>query len=180
MKYKRIIDLEVLIVHEYQEIPGTCMPGEEIGAIEILYRGKRYRVPLGVSHMILIDYLCRCRYPEDAWFISAQLQLDPFAIEHGSNAPGHQVRPARTSRTAVRQQIRRIRKVLAKLIAHEGLDFAAEELICSQESSTKSVRYFINAGTVRWEHSSKPISGLDIPRSRGGLFDYADGVRANL
>jgi hypothetical protein len=114
MKYKKIKELEIVITHQYQETPGTCMPGEEIVAIVIVYRKKWHRIPLGPSHMILVDYLSRCRWPEDSWLISAQLKLDPFSIEHGANAPGHKVRPARTSRAAVKQQIFRIRAAVSE------------------------------------------------------------------
>jgi hypothetical protein len=40
-----------VIIHDYQETPGVCMPGEEIAAIILVYRGKRYRVPLASTHL---------------------------------------------------------------------------------------------------------------------------------
>jgi hypothetical protein len=29
-----------VIIHDYQEVPGACMPGEEVVAIVLIYRGK--------------------------------------------------------------------------------------------------------------------------------------------
>jgi hypothetical protein len=151
MTYERPERAKLIIIHDYQEFPGTCMPGEEVVAIILVYRGKRYRIPLSPTHLILMDYLARCRYSEDAWRISAHMQLDPFAIEHGSNAPGHRVRASRTSRVAVRLQVSRIRAVLAALIAVERLDLNAEDILRSEETSTRVVRYKIDAD-VNWEH----------------------------
>jgi hypothetical protein len=142
---------KLVIIHDYQAVPGACMPGEEVVAIILIYRGRRYRIPLSPTHLILLDYLARCRYPEDAWRISSQMQLDPFTTDHGSNAPGHQVRSARTSRVAVRLQVSRIRRAIAVLIAEEGLDLIAEDILRSEETSTRAVRYKIDAD-VTWEH----------------------------
>lgn len=151
MSYERPKGAKFVIVHDYQEAPGACMPGEEVVAIILIYRGKRYRIPLSPTHLILMDYLARCRYPEDAWRISAQMQLDPFTTDHAINAPGNRVRSARTSRNAVRQQVMRIRTVLRALIANERLDLDAEDIIRSEETSTRAVRYTLDVD-VSWEH----------------------------
>lgn len=150
---------QLLIIHDYTEIPGGCMPGEETAASILLYRGKRYWIPWSPTHLILVDYLCRHRWiAQDAQRICAQLQLDPFVVSHGSNAPGHHVRPARTSRTAVRKQIERIREQLDALFAEEGIPLRARDIIRSEESSTRLVRYRIVAD-VSWEHWPRPDGG---------------------
>jgi len=144
--------VQLHIIHDYTEISGKCMPGEETVASILLYRGKRYWIPWSPTHLIVVDYLCRHRWiAQDAQRISAQLQLDPFVVSHGSNAPGSHVRPARTSRTAVRKQIERIREQLDALFAEEGIPLRARDIIRSEESSTRLVRYRINAD-VSWEH----------------------------
>ena len=102
-----------------------------------------------------MDYLARRRYSEDAWRIAAQMQLDPFVIHHGSNAPGHHVRSARTSRNAVRQQVKRIRTVLSALIAKESLDLNASDILQSEDTSTRVVLYKINISVI-WEHWHTP------------------------
>ena len=89
---------------------------------------------------------------------------DPFVQQHGWNAPCNMPRPARTSRTAVRQQIKRSREVLTDLIEREGLNLDAKEIIRSVESSTRTVRYQINA-KVSWKHwtgSDSEDSGVCI------------------
>lgn len=159
MRHKSSVKL--VIIHDYSEALGECWPGEEVIAIILIHLGRWYWIPLSPTHLIVADFLCRNRsIGLDAWQITAKLQSDPFVLQHATNAPGGQVRPARTSRTAVRQQIKRIRGVLADLIAEEGLDLKAEDIIQSEETSTRVVRYRVNA-EVRWRH---------CPRSHGENF----------
>lgn len=143
---------EFEIIHDHAEYPDQCLPGEEIIAILIVYRGKRYRIPWGPTHLILVDFLCRRRWIAlDAWQIAAKMADDPFVQQHGMNAMGDHGRPARTSRTAVRQQIKRIRDVLAELIRREGLPLNAADIIRSEVTSTRVTGYRI-AVDVGWKH----------------------------
>jgi hypothetical protein len=147
----------LVIFHDYTEIPGECAPGEEAIGCILRFRDKEYWLPLGPTHLILMDFLCRrARYcARDAAWIAGHIQLDPFVIYHGTNAPGHVGRPARTSRPAVRKQIERIRKTLTGLFKEEGLDLNAWDIVRSEDSSTKVVRYRINID-VKWWHLSVP------------------------
>ena len=162
--------VKLVIAHEYAQVPGQCAPGEEVVGAFLIWRGWAYPIPLSVTHLILFDFLCRHRWiAMDASAIATRLRMDLFVIHHGSNAPGHQVRPARTSRTAVRKQVERIRAVLTKLIADEGLDMDALKILRSEESSTRSVSYRINAD-VSFEHwattgdpvTSRTIAGIPL------------------
>jgi hypothetical protein len=170
--------VELIIIHDYTEIPGECTPGEEVVAIILIYRGRRYWIPWSPGHLILVDFLARRRWiAQDAWRIAAQMQLDPFVIQHASNAPGGHVRAARTSRTAVRQQIKRVRAVLQKLFDEEGLDLNATDIIRSEETSTRSVRYRINAD-LRWVHWPVPggedsTAGLPFAEVPGSILNSA-------
>jgi hypothetical protein len=143
-----------IIVHDFAETPEGCFPGEEAAAAILDYRGSRYWIPWSSTHLVLVDFLCRHQHiPLDSWSIANKMANDPFVLQHGANAPCNLPRPARTSPTAVRQQIRRIRKVLADLIEEQSLDLDARDIICSVESSTRMVRYSINA-KVTWKHWS--------------------------
>ena len=51
----------------------------------------------------------------------------------------------------MRLQISRIRAIVAALIAREGIDLDAQDIIRSEETSTRAVRYEIDA-EVNWEH----------------------------
>jgi hypothetical protein len=176
MTYKESKRLDFTIIHDYTETPGECYPGEEVVAIIVIIGGRKYWVPWSPGHLILVDFLARHRWiAQDAWRIAAQIQLDPFAIQHASNAPGANVRMARTSRTAVRQQIKRIRGVLQQLFDDEGLELRASDIIRSEETSTRSVRYRLNAN-VTWVHwplpdDENPTSGLPFPKVPGSILN---------
>lgn len=140
------------VIHDHSEFSGQCLPGEDVIAILIVYRGRRYRIPWGPTHLILVDFLCRRRWIAlDAWQIAAKMAEDPFVQQHGMNAPGSHRRPARTSRTAVRQQIKRIRDVLTELISRKGLPFDARAIIRSEGTSTSVTGYRITVD-VTWQH----------------------------
>jgi hypothetical protein len=145
--------VEFIIIHDFAEGQDSCFPGEEVAAIILVYRGLSYWIPWSPTHLVLVDFLCRQRLPLDGWSIANKMASDPFVLQHGTNAPCNLPRPARTSPTAVRQQIKRSREVLTDLIEQEGLDLNAWDIICSVESSTRMVRYRINA-QVTWKHWS--------------------------
>jgi hypothetical protein len=91
------------------------------------------------------------------------MELDPFVTEHASSAPGSHVKTARTSRTGVRKKIERIRAVLQQVFDDEGLDLKASDIIRSEETSTRSVRYRLYA-KVTWVHWPLP-QGEDVASS---------------
>ena len=156
---------KLIIIHSHSESLDGCLPGEEASAAILCHRGKRLWIPFGPTHLLLFDFLARNRrIALDAWQIAARMQEDPFIRQHATNAPGCHERPARTSRTAVRQQIRRMRDVLAQLIKEEGLDLDAWEIIRSEETSTRVVKYRITIDVV-WEHwSGSDDDTLSDPR----------------
>jgi hypothetical protein len=180
MKYKLPKDVALVIIHDFQLVPGCCQPGEEGVALILWVRGKRYWIPLGPTHMVFMDYLARCRYPEDSMRIAEQLRVDPFALYHGSNVPGGCIRPARTSRSSVRQQVHRVLEVLTSVITEEQLDLDARSIICVARTSSGTVGYFIGC-SVTWEHWPQGDRHWDadliIPEAHPKLFDHADGVR---
>ena len=149
-KHSKKVNFE--IIHDYTENPGECAPGEEPVAAIMTYRVSSYWIPWSPTHLLTFDFLCRHRrIPLDAWSIAAKMQLDQFVLQNGANAPGNIPRPARCSRTGIRQQIKRMRGVLTDLIEDECLDLDAWDIIRSIESSTRAVRYLVDAD-VTWRH----------------------------
>ena len=141
------------IIHDHAEFPGQCWPGEECLAILLIFLRRRYRIPWGPTHLILGDFLCRHRWIAlNAWQIAAKMRDDPFVQQHGMNAPGYHGRPARTGRTAVRQQIKRMREALDELIQSKNLPLDARAIIRSEVTSTGVVGYRIAVDNVTWEH----------------------------
>ncbi len=149
--------VRLVLVHQYTEraapaLSGHCIPGEEVISTYIVWQGQSCRLPLSTTHLILLDYLCRHRgVAQSAAQIAAGLDTELFYLHHGSNARGAAVVRARTSRTAVRQQIKRIRAILAKCFSDANLDFDPAAIIRSHATSTREVRYQVEAN-VTWEH----------------------------
>jgi len=172
---------KLVIVHDHAESVDECRPGEEAAMAFLDFRGKRHWVPWGPTHALLADFLARRRIALDAWQISAKIREDPFVQQHATNAPSCHERPARTSRTAVRQQIRRMRDVLGQLIKEEGLDLDANEIIKSEVTSTRVVRYRITIDVI-WEHWPRPngsetISDPRMPKIPPALLGSNNCIR---
>jgi len=168
--------IQFIIIHDYAEVAGECMPGEEVVAIIVVIRGRKFWIPWSPGHLIFVDFLARHRWiAQDASRIAAQMQLDQFVAQHASNAPGSCVTTARTSRTAIRKKIERIRGVLQQVFDDEGLDLKASDVIRSEETSTRSVRYRLHAN-VTWVHwplpeGEDPTLGLPFPEVPGPILN---------
>lgn len=166
--------VDFTIFHDYTETPGECYPGEEVVAVIVVIRGRKFWIPWSPGHLIFVDFLARHRWiAQDASRIAAKMQLDPFVTQHASNAPGSCVRTAPTSRTAVRKKIQRIRRLLQKVFDDEGLDLKASDIIRSEETSTRSVRYRLHAN-VTWVHwpspeGEDPTLGMPFPEAPGPI-----------
>jgi hypothetical protein len=144
----------LVILHQYKNVrvSGHCAPGEEVIAAHIIHRGSSYRLPLSTTHLIVLDYLCRHRrVAQSAAQIAAGLDSELFYLHHGSNTRGGAVLRARTSRTAVRQQVKRIRENFAQCFRQAGIDLDPVTIIRSQVTSTREVKYQVEAD-VTWEH----------------------------
>jgi hypothetical protein len=150
--------VSLIIVHENAEpeIPGrpaTCTPGEEITGAFLVWKGKSHRLPLSTTHLILLDCLARHRsFGQNAAQIAAALDREIFYTQHGSNAARGAAVSARTSRTAVRQQVRRIRSSMNELFKGKHIGLKAEQILRSVRTTTNEVKYQLNAAAVCWEH----------------------------
>src|SRR5580693_8213589 len=108
MRQEKRDEIELILIHDYTEIQDECAPGEEVVAAILGYSGRQYWIPWGPTHLLLIDFICRRRrIPLDAVSIANKMRTDPFVLQHGANSPCGKPRFARTTRTAVRQQVKR-------------------------------------------------------------------------
>jgi hypothetical protein len=146
--------VRLVILHQYKNVgvSGHCAPGEQVIAAHIVHRGDSYRLPLSTTHLILLDYLCRHRgVAQSAAQIAAGLNSELFYVHHGSNAKGGAVVRARTSRTVIRQQVKRIRESFAQCFRETKIDGDPAAIIRSCATSTREVLYQVEAD-VTWEH----------------------------
>jgi len=142
----------LVIVHRYAELPGGCTPGEEIQSVWLVNDGHSCQVRLSTPHLILFDYLCQHRgVAQTAAQIAAGLNTERFYMHHCSNARGHWVVRSRTSRTAVRKQVERIRRALAQSLTEAHLRLDPTDILRSEPTSSNEKRYAIHADVV-WEH----------------------------
>ena len=141
-----------VIVHRHVREPelGVCEPGESVAALWLFYNGRQFEIPLGVPHLLLVDWLARQRRPRSAAQIAEAMNSNRFYTLHGTNAHGHNAKPARISRGYVRKLVERIRKALKEFFEEEGLNLDPWEIIRSRETSTRETKYLLVA-TVTWE-----------------------------
>lgn len=73
----------LIIVHKYAYVPGRCSAGEECSSCWFLWRGRQYQIPLSVTHLLLIDYLCHQRLGKTA----AKSRMDLPSHSMANTAP---------------------------------------------------------------------------------------------
>jgi hypothetical protein len=132
---------------------GWRVPGTEIASVWLVFRGKSHELPLGGPHKILIDYLCwHCAGKgQSAAEIEAGLNEELFYVHHASAAKRRSTVLARSSRTNVRKQVERIRNVMEDLFRSEYLPLNAKEILRSEPTSTREVKYSIRAKPI-WQY----------------------------
>jgi hypothetical protein len=141
-----------LILHRFWKPETICTPGEAIAEIRFLYRTRQIPVPLSLRLMLLFDYFARHQHlAQCAAQIAAGLNSDPFTQRHGAHARVIGGMSKRSSRTAVKQQIMRIRVGMDRTFRQVGLRLYPGSVLLSEQTTTNEVRYRLKASVV-WEH----------------------------
>ena len=141
-----------LIIHWFWQPETLCTPGEAIAEIRLLHRTKETCVPLSLRLMLLFDYLARHKYlGQNAAQIAAGLSTDPFTRQHGAYARATASLAKRMSRTAVKQQVMRLRAGFQQAFRKAGLSLDPERVLVSEPTTTNEVRYRLRASVI-WEH----------------------------
>jgi hypothetical protein len=145
------------IHHSLWQAGTICTPGELIAGIYLVHRGKRVPLPLSLRGTLLFDFLARYRHvPQSATQISLGLRSDTFSRCHGAYAKAGRAFQRSITRTAVKQQIMRLRTALQAGMNAAGLQFDAHRIIFSERTTSNEIRYRLK-GTVNWEHTSNAI-----------------------
>jgi hypothetical protein len=143
---------QFLILHRFWQPETLCTPGEAIAEIRLLRRTREIPVPLSLRLMLLFDYLARHKHlGQNASQIAAGLSTDPFSRQHGFYARAKSSLAKSTARTAVKQQIMRLRLGLQQAFRKAGLSFDPERVLISEPTTTNEVRYRLRASVI-WEH----------------------------
>lgn len=142
-----------IVVHRFSQ-PGTlfCTPGEAIAEVVLSHRTKRIPLPLSLRQLLLFDYLARHQcLTQCAAHIATGLNCDPFTRRHGAHCGANARLNKKVSRTAIREQIMRLRAGLRLTFRKAGLSLDPCRVLISEETTTNEVRYRLKA-SVNWEH----------------------------
>jgi len=140
------------IHHRFWQPETICTPGEMIAEIRLQHRAREISVPLSSRLMILFDYLARHRHlGQCAEHIAAGLTVDPFSRRHGAYAKTSLKLNKGVSRTAVKQQVMRLRAGLRRAFRKAGLSLDPRRVLVSETTTTNETRYRLRA-SVSWEH----------------------------
>lgn len=141
-----------LILHRFWQRGTICTPGEAITEIRLLHRTRQLPVPLSLRLLLLFDYLARHkRLGQNAGQIAAGMSADPFTQQHGDYARAKSSLRRRVSRTAVKEQIMRLRAGFRRAFREAGVTLDPARVLVSDETITNEVRYRLKA-SVSWEH----------------------------
>ena len=143
---------QFFIFHRLWQPETLCKAGEEVAAISLLHRGRRIPLRLSLALRMLFDYLARRRHlAQSASQIAVGITADPFCQLHGANSGAKADLTKRVSRTAVKQQIMRLRIGLSGAFREGGLMLDPTRVIVSETTLTNEVRYRLRAA-VSWQH----------------------------
>jgi hypothetical protein len=141
-----------LIIHRFCQPETICTPGEAIAEVQLMHRTRVFSVPLSTRLMLLFDYLARHRrMPQSASQIAAGLSVDPFCQEHGAYANAQETLSKDVSRTALKQQIMRLRAALRSAFRQAGLGIDPDRVLISEATEGNEVLYRLKIA-VEWLH----------------------------
>ena len=96
-------------------MPGSIghLPGLEVFAIFLVYRGREYQLRLTLAQRLVFHYLANhCRLAQSASQIELGIRADDFYKFHAKNATGRTVLRRRIPRSSIREHVRRLHQAL--------------------------------------------------------------------
>lgn len=141
-----------VIVHRFHE-PGTdCCPGEEILAVWLIYRGRRYLLHLSTATLLLFDFFARHRrLSQTASQIAAGIRRDPFCARHGKADGTSRRKTRRFARASIKEYVARICQALAGAFAEAGIPLDPRNVLLSDPTVGNQVGYRLRA-SIEWVH----------------------------
>ena len=140
------------IIHRFWRAGTCCMVGEEVADVCLIHRSKVFSLNLSPRLMVVLDYLSRNRtFAQSTAQIASGMSSDPFCQRHGANARGNRHNRGRVSRTAVKEQITRLRQSLSSVFHDAALELDPLRVLVSEATMTNQVRYRLKA-SISWQH----------------------------
>jgi hypothetical protein len=140
------------IIHRFR-MPGShCLPGEEIFAVFLVYRGREYQLPLSPAQLLVLDFLAKhSRVAQSAKQIELGIRMDDFYIRHGMNAKSRSLLVRRIPRSAVREHIKRIHLGLDLVFREANLLLDPFKVLTIERTVSNEVHYRLRA-SCQWTH----------------------------
>ena len=153
------------IVHRFRMPGSDCLPGEEIFAVFLVYRGCEYHLRLPLALRILFDYLARhSRVPQSAGQIELGIRADDFYRRHAANGTGRMAVTRGIARSYVRQYAPRLRQALELAFEEANLRIDPRNVLMELKTVGNEVGYQLRAN-CDWAHldlttqESQPLWG---------------------
>ena len=161
-------------------MPGSdCLPGEEILAVSLVYRGREYHLRLPLALRILFDYLARhSRVPQSAGQIQLGIRADDFYRRHAANGTGRRAVTRGMTRSAMRVYADRLQEALHMAFREASLRVDPSTVLIELRTVGNEVGYRLKAH-CEWVHldlatrESQPLLGTNGGR-RASVIDFAD------
>jgi hypothetical protein len=143
---------QFIILHRLWKPHTLCRAGEEVAEISLLHRSRQVPLPFSLALRMLFDYLARHRQiAQSASQIAAGMVADPFCWRHGANAGLRANLIKKVGRSAVKQQVMRLRKGLSVAFERAGLALHPDRVLVSETTMTNEVRFRLRA-RLSWQH----------------------------
>lgn len=166
VRHLRSVGPHFRIVHRFR-LPGSdCLPGEEILAVFLVFRGREYQLRLSAALLIIFNYLARhSRIAQSARQIEAGIRADDFYSAHAGNARGRKALVRRIPRSAVREHVKRLHHALSMVFHEAGLNIDPRRVLLVKETVSNEVQYQLRA-SFTWSHLD--LTARDVQPLWGG------------
>ena len=141
------------ILHRFH-VPGSigCLPGEEVFAVFLVYRGREYQLRLSLAQRLIFDFLARhSRFAQSARQIELGIRADEFYKLHAKNAAGRAAVTRRIPRSSIKEHMRRLLRALELVFQEAGIGLDPRNVLTAQDTVGNEVGYKLKA-TCSWSH----------------------------
>ena len=139
------------IVHRFR-LPGSdCLPGEEIIAVFLVYRGSEYQLRLSLAQLLIFDFFARhSRLAQSARQIELGIRAHDFYRLHGKNANGRAALTRRIPRSSIKVHVKRLHQALGLVFQDAGLCIDTDDVLIAQTIGN-GISFRLKA-TCSWVH----------------------------
>ena len=140
------------IVHRFRMPGSSCLPGEEVFAVFLVYRGHEYQLRLSLTQRIIFDFLARhSRVAQSARQIELGIRADDFYKLHAKNAGGRALITRRIPRSSIKEHMRRLHQALGMVFQEAGLAIDPWSVLIVQGTVGNEVGFKLKA-TCSFSH----------------------------